>query len=336
MPARKLIGFLQDSPLFTFLLAAALLASCRNQPEKVHKIGIACGFEAFIGIAEGFKERMAELGYIEGKNVEYDLQKVNPQREADEQAVKKFIDDEVDLILTFTTEASLWTKSLTKGTNLPIVFAMAGIEGNDLVNSVTQPGGNITGVRYPGPDLIVKRFELLRELAPNLKRIWTAYDANYPTNKPAIEMLRQAVSATGATLSEALVTGAQDIQADLQTRAGSDDAGMDAIIMMPDAVSQSGEGWEIIKRFAAAHRIPIAGAGDIEVGASMVLSYTPAPFEIGRQAAGLADKILKGTPAGTIMVATPHSRLRLNYKLAQELGLTVSEGLLSRADEIIR
>lgn len=320
------------------LMALVIAAGCskQEQEQKAYKVGIASGFESFNGIADGFKKGMADLGYVEGRNIVYDLQQVDPTREADKQIVQSFVDDGVDLIFTYTTEAAIWTKGIVGASGVPIVFAMAGIEDNDLVDSVHHPGGNITGVRYPGPDIIVKRFELLRELAPHIRRVWVAYDIHYPTNKPSIEQLREAAAASDVTLLEALVTTPAEIQADLETRVSSGNATIDAILIMPDAVTQSSEGWAFISSFATAHKIPVAGTGGGIYDANLVLSFNPDIFSIGSDAAPLADKILNGAPAGGIMVATPRSYLRINYKLAQELGLVISEGLMSRADEIIR
>jgi putative ABC transport system substrate-binding protein len=81
--------------------------------------------------------------------------------------------------------------------------------------------------------------------------------------------------------------------------------------------------------------VPIGGGMDFTANRGALFSFVPNNFEQGRMAAHLADKIFKGTPAGSIMVVTPPSNLRLNYKVIQELGLKVPEGLLSRANEII-
>ncbi|UCF91023.1 MAG: ABC transporter substrate-binding protein [Desulfobacterales bacterium] len=332
------IDFKRDIVLLTLLFATVALMGCGQTrlEQKTHKIGILSGFAAFADIAEGFKDKMTELGYIEGQDIVYDLQNVNTDDAALQRAIKRFKENEVDLILSFPTEASIRAKDLTRATTIPLVFALAGIEGNNLVDSVHHPGGNISGVRFPGPDLTVKRFELLLELAPHIKKVWTAYDINYPTNGAAIKVLRQAASASRVTLVEKLVTNTDEIQADLQARAASGDPGIDAILIMPDTVSQSPAGWTAIAAFAAEHKLPIVGTGGGVYDAHTVISYTPDKFEIGRQAALIADKIIKGTPAGKIMVVTPQCRLRLNYTLAQELGLTVPEGLLSKADEILR
>jgi putative ABC transport system substrate-binding protein len=314
------------------------LNGCDNQAHhgRTYKIGILCGHDAFADLAVGFKAKLNELGYIEGQNTSYELHRVSSGHEEIGQAIRTLITDKVDLLFTFTTEASLRAKELTHGTGIPIVFAMAGIEGNNLVDSIPHPGGNITGVRFNGPDQAAKRLDLLLELSPQIKRIWAAYDINYPTNKTVLKALRPAAEAAKVALIEAMVTTPVQIQDELKAQVVSGVPAIDAILIMPDAVTQSPDGWAFIKKFSSDYRIPIAGSAANQIFNGAVFTYTPDYKEMGGQAALMADKIFKGTPAGTIMVKTPPLRLQLNYRRIQELGLTVPEGMLSRADKVIR
>ena len=278
---------------------------------------------------------MTELGYVEGENIIYDVQ-VNLDPAEQQKILEQFVADEVDLIFTFPTGATIAAKAITQGTGIPVILAMSNLEGTNLVESVRQPGGNITGVHFSSTENTIKRFEILRELAPQAKRVYVTYNENYPPNQAAIELLRPTAETAGVTLVEEPLTSVEDIQVNLEARAAADDIGMDAILILPDDLSQSPTGWPLISQFAAEHNVPIGAAASFEVEAGAIFSYVPVFFEIGELAAPIADKIFKGTPAGTIPMVTPENHLRLNYKLAQELGLTVPEGLLSQAAEIIR
>ena len=322
--------------LVLIVVGNLLVSGCGAEQPKVYRVGILNGFSPFGDIAEGFKAKMTDLGYVEGKNIVYDVQVSNFDPAEEERIVKQFVTDKVDLIFTFATEAAISAKTGTAGTDVPVVFAFAVLEGNDLIESVRQPGGNITGVRFPGPELSVKRFEILHKLAPQAKRVGIIYNSNYPANKSQLEALHPAASTVGITLVEIPVNSVADIEADLQERAAATDIGLDAILIITDDLSQSPDGWPMISQFAAEHHLPIAGSAAFEADTGAILSYIPDSFETGGLAAPLADKILKGTPVGSIPVITPESRLRLNYTLAQELGLNVDEGLLSQAVEIIR
>jgi len=338
MRISKEISFRWQILLVTMLVMfCVFLSSCgKKTQEKVYRVGIASGAEAFADIADGFKAKMTELGYIEGKNIVYDFQKLNADQAGVKRVVRKFVADRVDLIFAFPTEPALAAKAATKGTNIPVVFALAGIEGNNLVESIFKPGGNITGVRFPGPEDTVKRLEILHELVPHAKRVYLIYDPNYPNALMALGGLRPAASSLGITLVEDPVNNVEELQAALQRRAALDDIGIDAILLMPDILEHSPDGFGAILKFANEHKVPIGGGLVYTVKHGAMFSLVPDNVKMGNMAASLADEILKGTPAGTIMVVTPPSRFWLNYKVIQELGLTVPGGLLGRADEIIR
>jgi putative ABC transport system substrate-binding protein len=201
---------------------------------------------------------------------------------------------------------------------------------------VRQPGGNITGVRYPGPEQTSRRLEILVEMAPQVERLWVGYQADNPNTPMALEALHSVAPGLGVTLVEVPATTLEELQADLAARAALDDPGVDGLILMPDGLSNSPEGEAMFLQFAAEHKIPLAGSFPYTVEQGAVFGNANVLSKVGEQAAPLADKIFRGTQAGTIPVVTPDQDLWINYKVAQELGLAVPEGLLSLATEIIR
>jgi len=115
--------------LTTFLIMACVFISgCDEKTEKVYRVGIVSGARAFIKIADGFKAKMTELGYIEGKNIVYDLHELDADPAEEERVARKFVEDKVDLIFAFPTGPSFAAKAAAQGTNIPVVFALAGIE----------------------------------------------------------------------------------------------------------------------------------------------------------------------------------------------------------------
>jgi putative ABC transport system substrate-binding protein len=322
--------------LILMIVFALLLSACgQAQTPKVYRVGILSGLDFFAPTADGFKAKMTELGYIEGKNIVYDLQKTNFDEAVQEQIIKKFVADKVDLIFVFPTEASIQAKAIAEGSGIPVLFANASLEGNTLVESVGTPGGNITGVQFPTTDNALKRFEILRELLPDAKRVWVAYLNGYPVVEPELAALRPIAAAAGITFVEVPATSPADIQADLDARSGSD-IGMDAILIIPEPLTAGPDAFAVIGKFAAEHKVPVGGALLMNEDYSSIFGYTPDSVKVGEQAAVLADKIFKGTPAGTIPVASSDSYLTINYKMAQELGITVPDGLLNQASEVIR
>jgi putative ABC transport system substrate-binding protein len=315
---------------------ALLLSGCGPEKPKVYRVGILSGLSFAVDAVDGFKEGMAELGYVEGQNIVYDLQSTEFDMAAYQRILQQFVSDEVDLIFVFPTEASQEARAATQGTDIPVVFSVANIEGTGLVNSVREPGGNITGVRYPGPDIALKRFEIIRELAPQATRMLVPYQCGYPIVESQLEVLHPAAEAVGVTLIEAPVDNAAELETVLQAQAASADLGLDAILIIPEPLGVTPDPFLVMARFAAEHRIPIGGALMEVEGYSSLFDLGIDHFKTGEQAAPLADKILKGTPAGTIPVVSSEGYLKLNYRLAQELGLTVPEGLLGQAVEVIR
>jgi len=337
MNQSKPLKYMQKIIFTAFLITACVFISgCGEKKEKVYHVGILSGLDFFASTADGIKEKMTELGYIEGRNIVYDLHELNADPAGEERIARKFVEDKVDLIFAFPAEPSFAAKAAAQGTNIPVVFALAGIEGNDLVESISKPGGNITGVRFPGPESTVRRLDILHELVPQANRIYIIYDPNYPTSPTAVEQLRSAIRDTALTLVEDPVNNLEELRATLQKRAVSNDIGIDAILIMPEILTQTSEGFGEILKFANEHKVPIGGAMSYTADLGAMFSYSPDIFELGMLAAVQADKIFRGTPAGTIMVITPEMYLRLNYRVIKELGLNASEGLLSKAKEIIR
>jgi putative ABC transport system substrate-binding protein len=328
---------LRDSLLvFIFILSIYLLCGCSVGKTKIYRVGILSGVAAFADISEGIKERMTELGYIEGQNIEYDYWELDNNLEEENRILKKFVDDKVDLIFTFPTRPSVQAKAATQGTSIPVVFADAAIEGTDLVNNLKEPGGNITGVRFPLPETMAKRLELLLTLAPDAHRIYIVYALNYPNYPAAREALDKVAVDNHVLLIESPVASIEDIKTGLEALEKQADIGIEAIFLMPDLINGTIDAWEIIKTFAAKHNLPIACNVDFQLNDSGLFLVYSNHIEIGRSAADIAYKILQGTPPGSIPVATPNLYLYLNYRRAQELGLTVPEGLLKQAFKVIR
>jgi putative ABC transport system substrate-binding protein len=318
------------------IVVIMLLSGCAKTP-KVYRVGILGGADTMSAAVDAFKARMTELGYVEGKNIAYDVQKSNADPAEEKRISGKFATDKVDLVFAFPGQTARSVKVALQGTNIPIVFAIAVLEGTDLVDSVRSPGGNITGVRNPGTEETLKSFESLLEFTPRFERIMVIYDPNYPTTPSALGALRPAALSSNVTLQEVHVTRIQDTQAVLQGLEESGDATMDAIMLLQDTIPRSSEATGLIVKFADARRVPVAGGPYALVrNGGVVLSVASDLVETGGLAASLADKILKGTPAGTIPVVSPQPRLYINYTKAQELGLTVPQGLLKQATEIIR
>ena len=299
---------------------------------KVYRVGVLNALDYFSPFVDGFKQRMTELGYVEGENIVYDVQK-GPSPIGNQDILKKFVDDKVDLILVFPTEASIEAKEITQGTEIPVISGAVTTEANNLVESLQNPGGNLTGVRFPVPEISVKRFDLLHEIAPKATRFWMPHLKDYPTVPIVLEATRPKAEALHITLIETPFSTPDEMTTYLD--AHRNDPGMDAILLMSEPISILPLFSNQIYAFAEAHRIPIAGVIVQDDDRGPVFGVVPSSFEMGTLAAPMADKIFKGIPAGTIPIATPELVFEISYKVIQRLGLTVSEDLLSTASRIV-
>jgi len=322
------------------IIMTILLSGCSGaQKAKVYRVGILSGLDAFSPAIDGFTAKLTELGYVEGENIVYDVQKTNVDIDAYKGITKKFVEDKVDMIFVFPTEASMEAKAATQGTDIPVVFTMSftDVSGVDLINSIREPCGNITGVRFPSADIASKRLEILLDLVPNAKRIFVPYLEGYPNVPSQLDVIHPQATSEEIELIEFGTTNPQDLQAKLNGFITSDGVGIDAILMIAEPLAITPDFYSVLGKFSYEHQIPMGGAPmTTEEGYASIFGLLPDAKGAGEQAALLADKIFRGASAGTIPVNTTENYFQINYTAAMDFGVTVPEGLLKQANEIIR
>ncbi|WP_419660345.1 ABC transporter substrate-binding protein [Desulfosarcina variabilis] len=322
--------------LLIVIIVGFLINGCTDPEPKVYRVGVVCGADLFLPVIDGLKSKMAELGFKEGETIVYEIYSFNNDPEGERRAAETLVAEKVDLIVTVPTQPSVKAHRAIQGTDIPLVFSYAGIEGIGLVESVPRPGGNVTGVRFPGPEQICKRLELMQAFLPKVRRVWIGYNQNYPTIGPALQALRILSASMGITLVEAPVTTLRELEWDLERRAREADPGLDAIILMPDTFNHSSAGWEVIRTVAKKHKIPIGGSFFYTAEQGALYCNGNEMVTVGELTAPLVSKVLNGTPAGMIPVVSPEQVLTINLTVARELGVEVPRGLLSMASQIIR
>ncbi|MBN2005059.1 MAG: ABC transporter substrate-binding protein [Anaerolineae bacterium] len=320
-----------------FVVAALLLSGCGAKQPEVYRVGILCGLGYMSSLADGFKAKMVELGYVEGENITYDYQQVAILDAAEyERIIQKFVDDKVDLIFVFPHAAAATAKKIADGSGIPIVFAFSYVEKTGLINSVREPGGNLTGVRYPGPDIALRRFEIMQQLAPDAKHVLIPYQRGLPIIQPQLDVLAPVAEAAGVTLIEFPADNAAELETSLQALATSDGSPVDAVMLLPEALSLNPDAFRALGKFAYGRQIPIGGASMEVDEYSSIYGVTVDTYETGELAAPLVDRILKGGDPSTMPVVSPEMFFQINYATAQKLGVEVSESLLNQADEVLR
>jgi putative tryptophan/tyrosine transport system substrate-binding protein len=331
--------YLLNSKCKNVLLLAAVLIllfpGCSKE-KKVYRIGILSGLDFFENTIDGFKAKLSDMGYVEGKNIYYEIYKTNFNAKEEYKILKKFIDYKVDLIFTFPTEVSLAAKNATRGTNIPVLFANSNIEGVNLINKIREPGGNITGVRYPGPDLALKRLEIMHQLIPKAKRFLIPYQKEVLIIEKQLEVLYPMAKNMGISIIEAPASNVEDLIVILNSHSRSSRADIDAILFIAEPLAVNTKAFQIMGKFAFEHKIPIGGALMSVSKYNTLFGVSTDNVSVGKKAAMLADKIFKGIPAGTIPVVSAENYIQINYKEIQNQGLQISDGLLRQANEIMK
>ncbi|MCA9960001.1 MAG: ABC transporter substrate-binding protein [Anaerolineales bacterium] len=324
--------------LFLIVALSLLISGCSTSgaSEKTYRVGVLAGLSFVADITDGFKEAMTELGYVEGENITYDVRLTEFDIPTYQSILQELIEDEVDLILVFPTEASIEAKNAAAGTDVPVIFNFAQTEGTGLIESIREPGGNITGVRYPGPDLALRRFEILRELVPDATRILVPYQKGYPIVQSQLDIIYPAAEAAGVTLIEMPAETPAELASLLQELGATGSVDIDAVLFIAEPLIIGPEASAAISSFSREYNIPMGGAYFSVDGYGSLFGVNVDPIASGKLAAPLADKIFQDIPAGSIPVISAEMFMQIDYGMAQKMGLEIPEELLILADEVIR
>ena len=276
-----------------------------------------------------FVQRLRELGWTEGRDVVIEYRWAEGRSDRLPELAAEFVRLKVDVIVTHNTPPTLAAKQATSV--IPIVFATAGDPvASGIVASLQRPGGNVTGLSSQAPDTAGKRLGLLREVVPGLQRVATLADVGNPFATREVEQLRQA----------GLPLGVEVVPFELQHSAGIDRAfdtfrgRVHALYVI--AVPLLFQNRVRINSLALAARLPTIHAVQEYVDAGGLMSYGPDWPDMWGRAAGLVDKILRGTKPADLPVEKPTKfELIINLKTAKALGLSIPPSLLQRADQVI-
>lgn len=309
-----------------------------NRKSKVYKIGILNGFDYLSGNEDGFIDGMTDLGYVNGENVNYVIEETNVNIEEYQKALGRLVAADVDMLYSFPTEATLEAKKIAIETGIPLVFSHANFEDVNLFDSIQRPGNNMTGVRYPGPDVALKGFEILMEIMPNAKNIVLPYERTYPIVPSQMKIVREWAEEIGVNVIEAGVTSLEELQSDLD-KLDRNNTNIDAVLLIADPVSGTPSYVSIFGKFAYERNIPICALLLLkEAGFEYESLYgiDVNTYDGGYKAAKFADKVLRGADPNTMPVESSEIYFTFNYKEAQRLGLKISEDILRKADKIYR
>jgi putative ABC transport system substrate-binding protein len=315
--------------------AAWPLVARAQQSERVRRVAFLHGLpegdpEARARVT-AFRQELETLGWKEGRNIEI----VHRFSGADVARIQAYVTELVsatpDLIVASSTPVITALKQATS--TIPIVFALLNDPvGQGIVASLARPGGNITGFTYIDFPLIGKWLELLKEIAPGVRRMTFMFS---PPTAPWVPLFLRELGAAPASLavelSETPVHDEAEIKAAITAFAREPGGGL---IISPDPFMNTHRG--LVMALAKQYRLPAIHGFRQHVTDGALMSYGPDTADIVRRSASYVDRILKGEKPADLPVQAPTKfELAINVKTAKALGLEVPPTLLARADDVI-
>ncbi len=313
----------------TLLGGAAALWPLAGRAQKPFKIGLLdTGLGAEFAVP--FIRKLAELGYVEGKNVVIERKSAGGNAELLPGLAADLVRQGVDVIVTAGTPAGFAAKKATS--TIPIVLgANSDPVGVGLVASLARPGGNATGNSLMAPDLSAKRLDILHTLAPGISRIAILWDSSNPGMAERVRETKIAADQSHVLLH---TVGPRNLN-ELYT------AFADLLNARPDALLVTAETFTRqhlvrILDFANSNKIPAMFEGSSYVVAGGLMSYGPDYQDVFQKAAIFVDKILKGANPADLPIEQPTKfELVINLKTAKALGLEIPPKLIALADRVI-
>jgi putative ABC transport system substrate-binding protein len=311
---------------------AAPLAAEAQHTGKVYRIGFLALLPAEdVTLMMALKDRLDELGYVEGKNLVFDYRSAEGRQERLPELAAQLARAHPDVLIAGTgTLAPQALKNVT--TTIPIVFVSVGDPvGAGVVASLARPGGNVTGVTGQSADLAAKRLQLLREVVPESRIIAVLANPATPFAQLALKETRAAAEILHVRLELLELKTSDQAASRFEAAIKTGAAGM---VVFSDPLTTAIR--QDIADLAIKFRLPTIYTYREFAEAGGLISYGPSRREMYRKAAEYAAKILKGAKPADLPVEQPTKfELVINLKTAKALGLTIPQTLLLRADQII-
>jgi putative tryptophan/tyrosine transport system substrate-binding protein len=303
--------------------------------QRVRRVGLMhVGTDHIPPALKPLKARLAELGWTEGKNIEFIFRNLEPDA-ADEQA-REFVRGRVDVIVAFedqSIDAAQAATARVQG-HIPVVFLHPSDPLRDgLTKSLSRPGGNLTGVFGPR-DVVGKQLERYQALVPALRRVLTLVDPKDPRTERTLKEYKSAAAQLQRPLELDIreATTAQDLERIFRSlRPGE----VDGAFLLSNNLRQNHSALTI--KLAKRARLPVQGSRKEWVEQGALFSYGIDLAPLGRAGARHVDSILRGTsPADLPVEKIPETEFAINLETASRLGIKIPQEMIIRADEVYR
>jgi putative tryptophan/tyrosine transport system substrate-binding protein len=311
------------------------VAASAQQPDRVRLLGVLMGYLETDAAAQSrltaFRDALSKLGWTEGRNLRIELRWGAGDPDRIRTLAKELVDLRPDAI--FAQSSNVISALARETRTIPIVFAIVSDPiGTGFVASLSRPGGNITGFTNVEPAMGGKWLEILKEIAPQTRRVAILFNpATAVPLKLFMPSIQAAASSLAVQVSAAPVHAKNEIEGVVAAYARNRDG---SLIVTPDPFNFTNR--NLMIAVASRYRVPAIYFDRAHVQSGGLISYGPDSIERFRSAANYVDRTLKGEkPADLPVQNATKFELAINLKTAKDLSITVPSALLARADEVI-
>jgi len=311
-------------------LLVALATAEAQRRGNIPLVGVLEPNPSTTGCFAAFQQGLRDLGYVEGQNITFAYRYAAHHFDRLPALAAELVQLTPDVIWMHSNAAALAAKQAI--TTIPVVNAVTQeIMELGVVESLAQPGGNLTGLDVRVFELMGKRLEMLKEAVPTMARVAVLVDLANPIYKEVPHNIAREARALGVQLQRVEASAPEDFEGAFAAMVQD---GADAV-MLPEGPPLGGH--PRLLELAHRHRLPTMCSAPQHAKAGCLLSYGASPLDLCQRSAVFVDKILQGAKPADLPVERPRKfELVLNLKTAKALGMTMPPSLLLLADEVIQ
>jgi len=320
---KTLLTVLYFSIIFLFILTNFAGA-------QEYKIGISQFVEhPSLDLArKGFIDQLAVEGFVEGENLQIDLQNAQADFSTAQTIAQRFNQNNLDLVLAIATPSAQTAANVISETPVLITAVTDPVEAG-VVNSMETPGGNVTGTTDMNP--VAKQLELIKQFLPELDTLGILYNPGEVNSVVQVDLAKKKAKEMGIAIEEGTVSNSSEVSLAVSSLVGS----VDAIYVPTDNIIVSA--MPTVLQTAYNNQIPVFASENNSVEQGAIATLGIDYYQLGRQTGSMAVRILNGAdPAEMAVESSKELKLYINQKSASEIGLEIPADLLESADTIFK
>ena len=291
-----------------------------DKKKDVFRIGISqfITHQSLDATREGFVDELARQGYVEGKNIEIDLQNAQGEQR-NLKTISQQLAESSDVVLAIATPSAQSLANTTQTT--PVIFsAVTDPVSAKLVESREHPGGNVTGTSDQSSDAISTQINLIKKVLPKAKTIGILYTQSEPNSVVQKDEAKRLLEEKGFTVVEKTILDSNNVKAAAESLM----AEVDMVFVPTDNIISST--METVKQVSIKHKVPVFGGSTEMIAVGGLYNYGTNYEELGRQTARMLIRVLKGEKPENIAVELPEKlELHTNQEMADALGIDISK-----------